>query len=74
MTNELRKMTEEEIKKAEEFIRKVEELKPKRQQILYDYERDVVRKALLSGKRVSKSGKKYWETRKNRSDALNSRT
>jgi hypothetical protein len=33
---------------------------------------DSKRKALLSGKRVSKSGKKYWETRKNRSDAPNS--
>jgi len=30
--------------------------------------RDVVRKALAPGKRVSKSGKIYWETRKNRSD------
>ena len=31
--------------------------------------RDAVRKALAPGKRVSKSGKIYWETRKNRSDA-----
>ena len=38
-----------------------------------DYERDVTRKALLSGKRISKSGKVYWETRKNRSDAPNSK-
>ncbi len=37
-----------------------------------DYERDVVRKALLSGKRISRNGKTYWETRKNRSDAKNS--
>ena len=29
---------------------------------------DERRKALPSGKRVSKSGKVYWETRKNRSD------
>ena len=30
---------------------------------------DEKRKALMPGKRVSKSGKIYWETRKNRSDA-----
>lgn len=29
---------------------------------------DIKRKALLAGKRISKTGKKYWETRKNRSD------
>ena len=39
-----------------------------------DYERDVVRKALLSGKRISKSGNTYWETRRNRSDAPHSKT
>jgi hypothetical protein len=33
-----------------------------------DKERDSARKALLSGKRISKTGKTYWETRKNRSD------
>ena len=33
-----------------------------------DTERDKKRKALLPGKRISKSGKVYWETRKNRSD------
>jgi len=32
--------------------------------------RDIVRKALAPGKRISKSGKIYWETRKNRSDAV----
>jgi len=32
--------------------------------------RDRGRKALLPGKRISKTGKVYWETRKNRSDAL----
>lgn len=31
--------------------------------------RDAVRKALAPGKRISKSGKVYWETRKNRSDS-----
>ena len=33
-----------------------------------DMVRDAERKALLPGKRISKSGKIYWETRKNRSD------
>lgn len=32
--------------------------------------RDKKRDALAPGKRVSKTGKVYWETRKNRSDAL----
>jgi len=32
--------------------------------------RDLGRKALPSGKRISKTGKVYWETRKNRSDTL----
>lgn len=31
--------------------------------------RDEGRIAKLPGKRISKSGKEYWETRKNRSDA-----
>jgi len=35
--------------------------------------RDMKRKALRPGKRISKTGKVYWETRKNRSDAGNSR-
>ncbi len=30
--------------------------------------RDLGRKAQLPGKRISKTGKVYWETRKNRSD------
>ena len=34
--------------------------------------RDASRKARLPGKRVSKTGKVYWETRKNRSDLLKS--
>jgi hypothetical protein len=34
--------------------------------------RDKVRDALMAGKRVSKNGKVYWETRKNRSDAKDS--
>lgn len=35
--------------------------------------RDKVRKALHPGKRISASGKIYWETRKNRSDLPGSR-
>lgn len=35
--------------------------------------RDEPREALLPGKRISKSGKVYWETRKNRSDKLGSK-
>lgn len=31
--------------------------------------RDAARKALMPGKRISKNGKVYWETRKNRSDS-----
>jgi hypothetical protein len=34
---------------------------------------DSRRVAMLPGKRISKSGKIYWETRKNRSDAPGSR-
>jgi len=33
---------------------------------------DSKRDALLPGKRISKTGKTYWETRKNRSDAKGS--
>lgn len=33
--------------------------------------RDRGRSALLPGKRISRTGKPYWETRKNRSDAFN---
>jgi len=33
--------------------------------------RDAERKALPPGKRISKTGKVYWETRKNRSDLKN---
>jgi len=33
---------------------------------------DKKRNALMPGKRISKTGKVYWETRKNRSDARDS--
>ena len=32
--------------------------------------RDLSRKALAPGQRISKTGKVYWETRKNRSDRV----
>jgi len=35
--------------------------------------KDEKRKALMPGKRMSKTGKVYWETRKNRSDAKGSK-
>ena len=35
--------------------------------------RDFGRKALPPGKRISKTGKEYWETRKNRTDILKGR-
>lgn len=36
-----------------------------------DYQRDSSRHAQLPGKRISKTGHVYWETRKNRTDDLN---
>lgn len=38
-----------------------------------DVVRDYTREALPPGKRLSKSGKYYWETRKNRSDKVGSK-
>ena len=38
-----------------------------------DVARDKKRKALLPGKRISKNGNIYWETRSNRSDLKNSK-
>jgi len=35
--------------------------------------RDMKRKALMPGKRISKTGHIYWEDRKNRSDARGSK-
>ena len=35
--------------------------------------KDEKRKALAPGKRISKTGKVYWETRKNRSDSKGSK-
>lgn len=38
-----------------------------------DASRDKARKALAAGKRISKTGKVYWETRSNRSDKIGSK-
>lgn len=38
-----------------------------------NYKRDVSRQALPAGKRISRTGNIYWETRKNRSDKLGKR-
>ena len=35
--------------------------------------RDKARKALAPGKRISRTGKEYWETRSNRSDSVGSK-
>lgn len=41
---------------------------PKQSGRLSNFKRDVSRKALPPGKRLSASGKPYWETRRNRTD------
>lgn len=46
-------------------IRKLKQTKER-----VDLPRDEARKAMLPGKRVSKSGKVYWETRQSRSDRI----
>ena len=46
---------------------------PKQTGITPDLERDKSRKALTPGKRISKTGNVYWETRKNRSDKMGKR-
>lgn len=52
--------------------RSVLKILPQRGQIK-SIPRDAGRKAKLPGKRISKTGKEYWETRKNRSDAVGKR-
>jgi len=42
---------------------------PQTQKKKVDKDIDAARKALMPGKRISKNGKVYWETRANRSDA-----
>lgn len=48
-------------------------LKPLPQTGSTSVKRDRKREALMPGKRKSKTGKIYWETRKNRSDAKGSK-
>ena len=43
-------------------------LRPLKQTGTTHVKEDRARKALLPGKRISKSGNTYWETRRNRSD------
>ena len=59
---------------AEEFetirIKSLREtLRPLDQVGTSNLKRDFVRQALPPGKRISKTGNVYWETRKNRSDS-----
>ena len=59
---------------AEEFetirIKSLREtLRPLDQVGTSNLKRDLVRQALPPGKRISKTGNIYWETRKNRSDS-----
>jgi hypothetical protein len=49
-------------------------LRQLKQQGTSDIEKDIKLKALLPGKRISKVGTTYWETRKNRSDSKGSKT
>lgn len=46
---------------------------PQTQKRNVDIERDSQLNALMPGKRISKTGKVYWETRRNRSDTKNSK-
>lgn len=46
---------------------------PQTQKGKVDKERDKERKALLPGKRISKTGKIYWESRASRSDSKGSK-
>jgi hypothetical protein len=46
---------------------------PQTQKKGVDKERDKERKALMPGKRMSKNGKIYWESRMNRSDSKSSK-
>jgi len=49
----------------------VESFKPLKQSgTVKNLQQDSQRSARMPGKRISKSGKVYWETRKNRSDAV----
>ena len=51
------------VKSLRENIRKLDQVGKT------NLKRDAVRKALMPGKRISKTGNVYWETRRNRSDS-----
>ena len=51
-----------------------ETLRPLAQVGTSNLKRDIVRKALPPGKRISKTGKIYWESRKSRSDLPGKKT
>ena len=55
--------------KPKESVERILEQVPKTRT---DLLRDAARSARAPGKRVSKTGKVYWETRQNRSDKLKS--
>lgn len=52
---------------------KVVKILPKRSGKIKDVKADVAQNALAPGKRISKTGNVYWETRRNRSDAVGSK-
>ena len=51
-----------------------ENLRPLDQVGTSNFKRDIVRKALPPGKRISKTGNIYWESRRNRSDKPGKKT
>lgn len=59
----------DKIKPQQSVERVLEQVPKTRKDVL----RDAARPARLPGKRLSKTGKVYWETRQNRSDKLKSR-
>jgi len=65
--NILKKHKEEEFNPVR-FKNLRDNLKVLKQVGTSNKKRDLNRKALMPGKRISKTGKVYWETRKNRSD------
>jgi hypothetical protein len=55
-------------KKTKDELPKTVVIFPYQTGMVKDIFADAVRKALAPGKRLSRSNKTYWETRKNRSD------
>lgn len=60
--------TRKRKKKITQRQPKTIQLTPKQSGTLKSLERDIQRLALPPGKRISATGKNYWETRINRSD------